>query len=188
MEDARLAARRYAEALSQAVAGDGELETILHDLRTIASLDERSEELHRCLLSPVISSGDKVKVLREISSRLGADARLERMLVAMAQNDRLALFPEVAAEVSVQLDRRRGVHEVRLLSAKPLGDQDKQRLERSLRALVDGEIRLSEEVDESLLGGIVANVGAVVFDGSLKTKLSRLRSRMTGRVAGRAAV
>jgi F0F1-type ATP synthase delta subunit len=53
---------------------------------------------------------------------------------------------------------------------------------------VDGEIRLSEEVDESLLGGIVANLGAVVFDGSLKTKLSRLRSRMTGRVAGRAAV
>jgi F-type H+-transporting ATPase subunit delta len=110
------------------------------------------------------------------------------MLVAMAQNDRLALIPEVTAALSAQLDRRRGVHEVRLRSARPLGDAEKQRLEKSLRALVDGEIRLSEEVDESLLGGIVANLGAVVFDGSLKTKLSRLRSRMTGRVAGRAAV
>lgn len=188
MDDARLAAGRYAEALSQAVSDDAELEKILRDLRGLADLDARSEELHRCLVSPVISSGDKIKVLREISSRLGFDARLERTLLAMANNGRLGLLQGVCDALAVRLDRRRGVHEVRLRSAKPLGEAEKKQIEQSLRKLVDGEIRISEEVDESLLGGIVANVGAVVFDGSLKTKLSRLRSRITGRVEGRAAV
>jgi F-type H+-transporting ATPase subunit delta len=188
MDDARLAAGRYAGALAHAVPDTDELESILVHLRLLAELDAKSTELHRALVSPVISAEDKVSVIREIASRLEADQRLVRMLETMARNDRLGLMPEVAAAVSAQVDRRRGVHEVRLRSARPLGDAERAQLEESLRALVGGEIRLSEEVDETLLGGIVARVGAVVFDGSLKTKLSRLRSRVTGRTEGHAAV
>jgi F-type H+-transporting ATPase subunit delta len=188
MDDARLAAGRYAGALAAAVADTEELEEILRDLRTVAQLDAESDELHRSFRSPVIGSEDKVRVLREIGSRLDADPRLVRMLETMARNDRLALLQEVTAAVSARLDQRRGVHEVRLTSARPLGDEERSRLQESLQSIVGGQIRLSEEVDETLLGGIVARVGAVVFDGSLKTKLSRLRSRITGRIEGQAAV
>lgn len=188
MVDARLAAARYAEALSQAVPDGGEFQRIIEDLKTFARLDAQSEELRKALASPVIPASSKIRVIEEIASRLDADPRLARLLAAMARNHRLTLIGEVARAAAALADRRSGVYEVELRSARPLETTERDRLEQSIRSIVGGDVRLTEEIDEDLLGGIVARVGAVVFDGSLKTKLSRLRSHVVGGAEGRAAV
>jgi F-type H+-transporting ATPase subunit delta len=64
-------------------------------------------------------------------------------------------------------------------AASPLSDAQRGRLERALARRVGGEVELRIEVDASLIGGLVAKVGDVVYDGSLLTQLHSLRSNLS---------
>ena len=65
-----------------------------------------------------------------------------------------------------------------VLSASPLDDRRKDRLRRALSERTGQEVRLEVEVDASLIGGAIAKVGDLVFDGSLRTQLGQLRNTL----------
>jgi F-type H+-transporting ATPase subunit delta len=66
----------------------------------------------------------------------------------------------------------------RVVSANPLDDRRKDRLRRALSERTGREVRLEVELDSSLIGGAIAQVGDLVFDGSIRTQLSQLRANL----------
>jgi F-type H+-transporting ATPase subunit delta len=76
-------------------------------------------------------------------------------------------------------DQAEGHLTAEVVSASPLDDRRKDRLRRALSERTGQEVRLQIEVDPSLLGGAIAKVGDLVFDGSLRTQLGRLRTNLT---------
>ena len=74
--------------------------------------------------------------------------------------------------------RDRAVAEVR--SAVPLDDETVDRLARALAARIGNQVEVRVVVDESILGGLVARVGDTVIDGSVRTRLERLREAVAG--------
>ena len=67
-----------------------------------------------------------------------------------------------------------------VVSASPLDDRRKDRLRRALSERTGQEVRLEIEIDPSLIGGAIAKVGDLVFDGSLRTQLGQLRAALSG--------
>ncbi len=76
-------------------------------------------------------------------------------------------------------DEAAGRTRARIVSASPLSDAQRSRLRSALAARTGLQVDLEESVDSSLLGGAVASVGGLVFDGSLRTQLEQLRSSLT---------
>lgn len=180
MSTTRAVAGRYAQALSAAVPEADTFAAIVTDVRALAKAVETSPELKRALANPVLSPESKARVVRALLERRTSDARTTRFVDLLADRDRLVLIPEIADAAETELDRRRGVHEVRLSSAAPLDQDLKTRIVTALEKVTGGSVRVTESVDPALLGGVVATVGGTVYDASLKTRLDKVREKMIG--------
>jgi F-type H+-transporting ATPase subunit delta len=145
-----------------------------------------SPELRRALANPVISPDSKRRVVRSLLERRAPDPRSLRFVDLLAERDRLVLIGEIASAVERELNRREGVHEVRLASAIPLDEALKTRIVAALRSVTGGTVRVTETIDPALLGGVVARVGETLYDASLKTRLDHVRERMIGDGSGAA--
>jgi F-type H+-transporting ATPase subunit delta len=185
MENVRLIAERYAQALSQTVESNEELAEVRDELADLGAAVSESEHLRDVLASPIFAAEQKLAVMVEIAERQGASQLVRRFLRVAADHSRLELLPHLADAVARVHDQRAGIHEVEVLSAVPLESDTRARLVDSLERVAGGQVRVKEEVDPSLLGGLVARVGAHVYDGSLKARLRELRARMAGSGAGR---
>ncbi len=178
MKDVRLVVDRYARALSGAVKDGEEFARVRDELASLARVLRESPELRRVLANPVVSPEAKTRVVLAIADRMNLQPITRRFLEVVGRHERLLLLPEIAAAVGREADRREGVQEVELRAATALPDDVRDRLEEALRAAAGGTIRLREAVDPDLLGGLVARIGGTVIDGSLKTRLERLRARL----------
>ncbi len=92
---------------------------------------------------------------------------------------RLVDFPGIREEYGRLADAAAGRNRAAVVSATPLRADQRERLRRALSARTGQEVELSETVDSSLLGGAIATIGGLVFDGRLRTQLSQLRATLT---------
>ena len=184
LKNARLIAERYAQALTAAMRDDAEVGKVRDDLAQLAAVADRSPELRRALTNPVIEAGAKLLVLKSLAAKMHAQPATLRFLEVLASHDRLSIFRDVVDAVGRALDARSGVVEVEIRSAAPLDDAVRQRLAGVLARVAGKRIRTREIVDAEILGGLVVTVGGTVYDGSVKSRLEELRSRLTGQMVG----
>jgi F-type H+-transporting ATPase subunit delta len=85
----------------------------------------------------------------------------------------------VREEFTRLVDEESGMMTASVVSAIPLDQRRQDRLRRALSERTGLEVRLSVEVDESLIGGAIAQVGDLVFDGSIRSQLEQLRSNLS---------
>ena len=150
------------------------------DLRKIASLGEDAAFV-ALLENPKLHFDDKAKLLAE---RLGDINPLALNLVyLLVARGRLSMVGEIADEYQRLLDSYRGIEQAEVITAIPLDDEDKLRLEERLGAIVGKKVVLKPEVDSSLIGGIVARIGGKLLDGSTRSRLEALKKELSG-VAG----
>ena len=107
---------------------------------------------------------------------------LARLLQMLAERDRLALLPDLLDIYRARLNEHRGIVRARITTATPLDDGRSAALEQALGQATGREVRIERSVDPALLGGLVAQVGGVVYDGSVTRHLDRLRQEFGSRV------
>ena len=101
---------------------------------------------------------------------------LRRFYSFLIDQRRLVEFAAIEQEFGRLADIAAGLTVARVRSANPLSDDQQARLQRALTARSGRKVTLELEVDPSLLGGLVAQIGDTVFDGSLTTQLNQLRA------------
>jgi len=170
-------AKRYSQAVFEIAVERQELDRWQAELRKIASLGEDATFI-TLLESPKLHFNDKAKLLSE---RLGDINPLALNLVyLLVARGRLSIVGEIADEYQHLLDSYRGIEEAEVITAIPLADEDKLRLEERLGAIVDKKIVIKPEVDSSLIGGIVARIGGKLLDGSTRSRLEALKRELSG--------
>lgn len=184
MKNARLIAERYAQALSQAVRDDAEMARVRDDVTQLAQIAARSAELRTALRNPVVPPEQKAAVMKGVADRIGARPETSRFMDTLAGHERLSLLDEIAAAVTRVVDRRAGVVEVEVRSAAQLDDALRARLAPVLARLAKAKVRTREVVDPALIGGMVVRVGGTVYDGSIATRLEKMKARLVGGGAG----
>jgi F-type H+-transporting ATPase subunit delta len=91
---------------------------------------------------------------------------------------RLVDFPAIRDEFERLASEDAGLRRAEIVSAGALRDDQLEGLRRALSNRTGSEVEITVRVDPSLLGGVIAKVGDLVFDGSLRTQLRQLRANL----------
>lgn len=106
------------------------------------------------------------------------DPAFRRYLEVLADNDRLALLPEVSQAFGRFREAAERRLRVRVVSAIPLEADQAERMSAALKQRFECDIELDNEVDATVLGGAVIYAGDQVIDGSLRGRLVNLESSL----------
>jgi F-type H+-transporting ATPase subunit delta len=173
------AARRYARALFSLAGEEGRVEEVRSELTELRRLFSESRELQHALFRPLHPVAERRSVLRDLTTRVGASRTVSNFFGYLVDRRRLIDFESIYEEYGRLADGAAGRVRAKVVSAVRLRDEQRERLRRALAERTGKQVELEEGVDPSLLGGAVASVGGVVFDGSLRTQLAQLHGSLT---------
>jgi F-type H+-transporting ATPase subunit delta len=170
-------ARRYAEAAFEIGRADGTLDAWERDMATIGTT-MRHAELRSLLLHPAVPFADKERVLRRVMGR-GVAAAPINLVLLMVRRGRPGAIDRMIERFTELLRRQRGIALAEVRTALPLGDGQRAELAVRLRALTGSQVEMDETVDPDLIGGIAVRIGDQLYDASVRSRLERLRERLT---------
>ena len=175
----RTAAARYARALLDvATKESADLDKIARELDDVVAFFKQQPALERLLLNPAVPAPRKRAAMEQITKLSTQTTNVSKLLVLLAERDRLALLNEIAAAYRDFLADRQNVVRAEVTSAEPLSPQRTAAIERRLAAVTGKTVSMTTKVNKDLLGGVVARVGSTVYDASIATQLKKIRDRL----------
>jgi len=177
MRDRKLATR-YARALLGALPIAVEQNLADEFLGALASSLRTNLELRGFLLDPARSVAAKRSLLENLCAVRNVPERVKTFLGMVVDNGRVASLPSIAEVFHLERESAQGTVSATLTTAAPLTPEHRVRAAEALGKLSGRKVNLTLAIDPALLGGAVAQVGSMVYDGSLKTQLARLRRTM----------
>lgn len=175
------AAHRYAKALFGLAKDEHRHREVRNEIETLASLFQESRELRDALLTPLHPANERKAALGEIAGRVSASPLVRNFVSYLIDQRRLIDFAGIVEAYAELADQAEGMLTAQVVAASAMDDRRKDRLRRALSERTGQEVRLEIEIDPELIGGAVAKVGDLVFDGSLRTQLTQLRSNLTAK-------
>jgi F-type H+-transporting ATPase subunit delta len=175
----RKLASRYAQALLDALAEPPAQEQADRFLTGLAEAMQASTELRDLLLDPAVPRSSRAKALGILAEQQGAPAlMMKNFLATVVDHGRTADLPEIAEVFHELREKSLGIVAATLTTAAPIDPSLQSRAQQALESLTGQRVNLEFNVEPSLIGGAVAQVGSQVFDGSLRTQLGRMRRKM----------
>jgi F-type H+-transporting ATPase subunit delta len=171
--------RRYARALFALASEEGRSDEVGQELDALADLLERNDELRNAIFRPLHPGAERRAALREVCDRIGSSAVVQNFCCLLVDQRRVVEFAAIRDAYAALADATAGRTRARVVSAAPLTRSQRERLQRALATRTGQSVALDVSVDPALLGGAVADVGGMIFDGSLRTQLERLRVGLT---------
>lgn len=168
-------ARRYAKAIfglpnGTAVAGE---------LRVLAKALTDSDELVTVLTNPAIRRADRRRVIDGLLQRVNAQPNTKNLVYLLLDGERMSSLAAISRELDAMIEAKGGRVSATITSAKPLDPSQISQITAALETLSGKKVDVTRKEDPNLLGGVVAKVGDVVYDGSLRTQLRTLREELT---------
>ena len=168
-------ARRYAQALFDLGVEHDQLEELGDALQQTSDLFKQSNELRSVLLNPAIKLEERRNVIDAVAKKAGWPKLFRNFLLLVLDKDRLRHVGAVSESYAEKVDDHLGRARARVTSAVELNDDQQDSLRARLGDLTGKEVVLTTEVDDALIGGIIARVGGTIYDGSVRTHLQRMR-------------
>jgi F-type H+-transporting ATPase subunit delta len=171
-------ARRYARALFGIGIDAGNFEALGHEIDELSSLLAGSPELRNALENPVFRPEEKRAVLEQILPRVTPTAEVRRFVLLLLERRRLVMLPAIARAYRDLADAHAGRVRAKVTSAEPLSPAALEGIRRALGQRTGKQVLVEAEVDPDLIGGVIARVGDLVLDGSVRTQLAELREKL----------
>jgi F-type H+-transporting ATPase subunit delta len=178
-------ARRYAQALIEVAQEAGAVEQVMKDLHGFAGLlDANDGILGAALGSPVFTSEEREHVLDELLPKLGLHPLTTNLFRLANDKHRFGVIADIAAAFETLADEAAGRQAATVTTAEPMSPQVEAEIRSALEKSTGKTIRLTTKVDPSLIGGVVAKIGGIVYDASIKSRLERLKQDLFTQEAG----
>ncbi|MSO91102.1 MAG: F0F1 ATP synthase subunit delta [Acetobacteraceae bacterium] len=171
---------RYAAALYAHADDQYALDATVAEMETLARLIEASPEFRRLLDSPLIDVNQATRAALAVLENHGFGKIVRDFVGVITANRRLRALRGIVAAFAALVAEKRGVITAHVATAHPLTDTQRQALRARLIEAGYGNVNLIEQVDTTLLGGLVVKIGARLYDTSLKSRLQRLQYAMKG--------
>lgn len=168
-------ARRYARALLSIGVEDGQYEPYAAQLSRVAQAFEASPELRDLWLNPSNDRERRMAAVEQLVGPLELSGIVANLLRLLVERERIGSLPDIVRAYQALVDEKVGRAQAIVTSATPLTPELSGSLAAALAQLTNKQIVLETRVDPKLIGGVVAQVGGTVLDGSLKTQLEQLR-------------
>ena len=175
----RSAARRYARAFIELAQEANTVDASGEEVQAfLQACHQNDGELMRVLNNPAFSQGERISVLKSVLKALKLSDLSSNLLHVMMEKKRIAALPDMIEFYSDAADELSGRVRVKVSTAEPLTPQLEAEVRLALEKVTGKQVVLQPEVDEELIGGLVAKVGSKVYDASIRTRLSDIKSRL----------
>jgi F-type H+-transporting ATPase subunit delta len=172
-------AGRYAQALFQLAGESYATDSVAADLDRFAALVAESSDLQHLVRSPVFSAEQQVRALSALLAAAGIQGLAANFLKLVASKRRLFAVSGMIRGYKALNDAAKGVTRAEVTVAEPLSDANLAALQSALAQASGGRsVVVDVKVDPAIIGGLVVKLGSRMVDGSLKTKLNSIRTRM----------
>jgi F-type H+-transporting ATPase subunit delta len=166
-------ARVYAEALFEVAREKGKLDAIREQLGQFADALEQSHEMQVFFFSPYFSSAEKKEGIHRVLE--GADEELVNFLELLAEKHRMPVMFRIRRHFDELWKRENKKIDVTVTSATELDPEVVKQIGKEIEEQTGQSVELSSRVDDSILGGLVLQVGNMVLDASIRNRLEKLR-------------
>jgi len=171
-------ANRYARALADVVGETAGYRRALDDLDAFGEAYRESSELRQLFEAPGIATVDKLRVLDQVLHRLGTSLAASNFLRVLLKNHRMNHFEEIRQAFRRVANQRLGVVEVQVTSATELSATEREALKVRFQDLTGKQVEMEFRLDPGLVGGVRAQVGSTVYDGSVRGALDRFKEQL----------
>lgn len=177
-------AQRYADALGEILESPEALNDALSELQDFANAFESNHDMRTALTNPSIPVNKRAAVMNAILESDQALSPAKRVIQVLYKRGRLTYVGDVAKAFRKTCDRRTNRVAGTLTTVRDLPDDKRTAIEKSISHFAGKDVQLETETDEALLGGVVVRIGDTIIDGSLRTRLTKLKQALLAEETG----
>lgn len=171
-------AQRYAQALVEIAVEEKLVEQYGTELGSVSALLAREDNLKTLMESPTVAVESKSAIMADVATKLELSDGMKKFVGLLTVKDRLQFVGQIHDKYTALADEISGVVRACVTSAVKMTKAQSDSIKEGLEKQTGKKIDLQTKVDSSLLGGMKAEVGGKVFDGSIKTQLQRIEDTL----------
>jgi len=156
------------------------LDRIGTELEALFALCRDNTDMRAFIADPRFNAGIQRDRMFKILESAGITGEVRNLVGVLIANRRLSALPSVAHAFGGLIAARRGQQTAEVTTAHALSDTQRAQIVARLTEAGYSNVRLSETVDKSILGGLIVRIGSRLYDNSIKSKLQRLQYAMKG--------
>lgn len=168
-------ARRYAKALIQVAAEQGTVEQYFSEISAFSQALVPGAEAAEFFEAPSYGIEAKREIVKELASRLSVSKTMRDFLLLLLDKKRLDQLDAILESYRSFADEAAGILRSDVTSAVPLSEEQVAELRTALEKATGKKVVLSVSADPQLIGGVVTRIGDKVFDGSIRTQLTKIQ-------------
>jgi F-type H+-transporting ATPase subunit delta len=171
--------KRYTQGLVGALQDEPEFISVHGELGRFQELVSSHGVLKDTLASPFVAALRKTRVIKDVLAAAGFSDKTSRFILLLFGHNRLGLLGAILEELPVSWNERQGVATYEVSSVVALAEAQKRRLMNALERLENRPVFLRYSIDPELVAGFSLKKGNVVYDGSLKGNLAKIKERIS---------
>ena len=171
-------ANRYAEALFQLSEEENITKEIYNELHDVVEVIKNNKELDNVLKSPLVAKNEKTQLIEALFNNK-INNNLKNFLKILVEKGRISYLKSIELTFKELLNDKHNIIEGTVISAIALTEKQVKELEEKLSKKYNKNVTLENEVDQSILGGVLVRLGNTQIDGSVKTRLNNIKDQLT---------
>ena len=170
--------RSYAIALYELSKENSELDSVENGMKSLDELINQSSDFKEMILSPTISKEDKRNVIFAIADKNNFSKILKKFLGYITIKNRLFFLKKIIKSFLNLVSKNKGELKAKLISPKKLSVEEQKKIQSELSKDFKSQLKINYEYDPDLIAGLIIQIGSVMIDTSIKTKLKKLERNM----------
>ena len=167
---------RYAKALLELSIENANLEEVSANMKRVVAASNETPDFKVFLKSPIIKTDKKIAIIRVLF--VDFEKLSLSFIELITKNKREYLLVEIAEAFMFLIKKHKNIVPVSIKSARKLEKETLNQILEKLKSMVDGNIEVTEEVDESLIGGFIVKMDDKQIDASVLNQLKRMKQEL----------
>jgi F-type H+-transporting ATPase subunit delta len=168
----------YALALYEIAKENSELDKIEIEMKSLSVLLQESSDFKEMVLSPTVTKEDKKNVIFKLSEQNSFSENLKKFLSFVAVKNRLFYLSNIIESFLSLVSKSKGELKAKLISSKKLSSEEREKIKNELSKDFKSSLNLDYKYDPDLIAGLTIQIGSIMIDTSIKTKLKKIEKSM----------
>lgn len=175
---AKLVSKTYSEALFEVALEENKVDMFLDEMNFVNETFKMHPEFFELFKTPLVKGDEKKKIIEEVFGDKISN-EMNNFLKIIIDKRRGHFIDQIKWEYEKAVNKHKGIVRATAITAVPLSDKDKTILQNKLSTITGKTVKLSNEIDKTVIGGILIKIGDKVIDGTIKSRLEEMKESLS---------
>jgi len=171
-------ANRYSEALFEVAKEENKLEKVVNDLSLFNDIFQTNKEFKIVMETSAVSKEEKKEIIEDIAKKGNFDKITENFLKLLIDKSKIKFIPTIFEVFNKKYRDFIGIADYEIVSAIELDTKIINNIKQKLEEKTGKKIEIKNKVDEEIIGGIIIKTEGLIYDGSLKSHLLKIKEKI----------